>query len=69
MASRTSHFTSTVKLEYDVNVGYIYILGEKETMGKLAVPVFWTEENYRPENIISIAPHVYSGYKEPMSAD
>jgi hypothetical protein len=44
-ASRTSHFTSTVKPEYEVNVGYIYILGEEKTMGKLAVPMFWPEEN------------------------
>jgi len=43
MASRTSHFTSTVKPEYDVNVGYI--LGEEKALGKLAVPVVWTEEN------------------------
>jgi hypothetical protein len=37
MASRISHFPSTVKPEYDVNVGYIYILGEENTMGKLTV--------------------------------
>ena len=33
-------------------------------MEKSAVPVFWTEENKEPENIILVAPHVYSGYKE-----
>jgi hypothetical protein len=61
MTSRTSYFTNTVKPEHDVNVGYIYILGEEKTVGKLAVSVFWTEENYRPENVILIVPHAYSG--------